>query len=109
NGVNNFRPHKAPVEGMREVEESNAIRTDRNVVAPAYFATLGIPLLAGREFMMADRTGATPVAIVSRALANRLWGGQNAIGRQILMPVDGQTSATVPLEVIGVAAGSRYR
>jgi putative ABC transport system permease protein len=107
--VNIFRPHEAPAEGMREEQAPNAIRTDRNVVAPGYFATLRIPLLAGRDFTTADRQGTTPVAIVSRALANRLWGGQNAIGRQILMPVDGQTPAAMPLEVIGVAADSRYR
>ncbi len=107
--VNVFRLHEAPVQGIREEQAPNAIRTDRNVVAPAYFATLQIPLVAGREFTMADRQGAAPVAIVSRALANRLWTGQNAIGRQILMPVEGQVQATVPLEVIGVAEDSRYR
>jgi predicted permease len=94
---------------IRAEESREVIRTDRNIVAPAYFATLNIPLVAGREFTTADRRGTTAVAIVSRALARRLWGEQNAVGRQVLMPGNGQTAAMTPLEVIGVAADSRYR
>ena len=106
--VNVFRPGEAPSQNATEEGAPNAIRTDRNVVAPAYFATLGIPLIAGRDFRDSDRTESSRVAIVSQSLARRLWGEQNVIGRQLLMPVD-LRRAPLSLEVIGVAADARYR
>ena len=49
---------------------------------PAYFRTMGIPVLLGREFDERDRDGA-PVAIVSQALARRFFPNQNPLGRRI--------------------------
>jgi predicted permease len=106
--VNVFRPGEAPPQNPTEEGAPNSIRTDRNIVAPAYFATLGIPLIAGRDFRDSDRTESSRVAIVNQSLARRLWGEQNSLGRQLLMPVDLRT-APVSLEVIGVAADARYR
>lgn len=48
-----------------------------------YFDTLAIPLLQGRLFTREDRIGTEPTALVSRAAADRLWPGRNAIGRQV--------------------------
>jgi predicted permease len=106
--VNVYRTGEIPAEGFAEEQAANAIRADRNTVAPSYFATLGIPLIAGRDFTAADRAGSALVAIVSQALAKRLWRGGNAIGRQLLMAADART-APMPLEVIGVAADAHYR
>jgi predicted permease len=91
-----------------EVATPGAITTDRNVIAPGYFRTLGISLLAGRDFNLADRTGSQGVAIVSKTLANSLWPAQNPIGKRIVLP---DVSRAIPqlLTVIGVAADSRYR
>jgi putative ABC transport system permease protein len=54
-----------------------------------FFPTLGIPLLAGRTFDDGDRAGGTPVAIISRALAERLWPSGDALGRQFRIDRDG--------------------
>ena len=54
-----------------------------NTVAPGYFSTLRIPLVAGREFTDADREGSQPVAIVSAAAARQYWPGQNAVGQYL--------------------------
>jgi predicted permease len=52
--------------------------------SPGYFATMGIPLLAGRDFTWQDDFQHLPVAIVSDNLARELWGGpQQALGKQI--------------------------
>jgi putative ABC transport system permease protein len=108
--LNIFHPGQMPAEGFTEERAPNAIRTDRNVITPGYFATLGISLIAGRDFRDSDRATSAKVAIVSESLARRLWGGQNAVGRQIVMPVDTRTApAPTPVEIIGVAADSRYR
>ena len=48
-----------------------------------YFATLGIPLLRGRTFTEADRSGAPSVAIISIGLAKQLWPGSNPIGVRV--------------------------
>lgn len=74
---------------------------DYNQVGPAYFATLGIPLLSGREFARVDDQNAPLVAIVNRTMAARYWGGQDPIGRRL--QVKGKWA-----RVIGVAADSKY-
>ena len=55
-------------------------------ITPHYFATLGIPLLAGRSFTDDDIRGRPPVAIVSRSFAETYFPGQSAIGKQFHPP-----------------------
>jgi predicted permease len=74
---------------------------DYNQVGTAYFATLGIPLLSGREFTRADDEKAPLVAIVNRTMKARYWGDQDPIGRRL--QVKGKWA-----RVIGVAADSKY-
>ncbi len=52
-------------------------------VAPGYFATMGIPILRGRDFSFADTVKTQPVAIVSRSYAKKLFGNDNPIGQWI--------------------------
>ncbi len=74
---------------------------DYNQVGPDYLATLGIPLLSGREFTRGDDENAPLVAIVNRTMVNRYWGGQDPIGRRL--QVKGRW-----VRVVGVAADSKY-
>jgi predicted permease len=79
-------------------------------VTPEYFQTLGVTLLAGANFDATQRTGSTPVAIVSTSLARRLWPGQNAIGRRLRVAPDPAERSATPAPwstVIGVAADAR--
>jgi predicted permease len=73
-----------------------------NEVSSAYLATLGIPLLAGREFTLADDETAPPVAIVNDAMAARYWRGKDPIGQRLR--VNGQWTT-----VVGVARLAKYR
>jgi putative ABC transport system permease protein len=69
------------------------------VATPEYFATMGIPVLRGRDFLPADRHDAPAVAIVNQTLARTYWANKDPIGRQIRLlgpPED------VSLTVIGV-------
>src|SRR5439155_584053 len=52
-------------------------------VTPEHLETLGIPLLQGRRFTAADRRGAQPVVLISRATALRYWPDRNPIGRRL--------------------------
>jgi predicted permease len=56
-----------------------------NAVGPAYFRTLGLPILAGREFDATDTPGGQSVAIVNEAAARRFWPGQNALGKRLMI------------------------
>lgn len=55
-----------------------------SAVDAGYFATLRIPLLAGRDFTDVDTAGAQPVAIVAEDTARRLWPGEDPIGKYIV-------------------------
>jgi predicted permease len=71
--------------------------------SPNYFATLGTPFLAGRDFAWADHYGTAQVAIVSETFARREWGSPAAaIGKRL------RRAPTTPwIEVIGVAGDVR--
>ncbi|HYL94124.1 MAG TPA: ABC transporter permease [Alphaproteobacteria bacterium] len=75
-----------------------------NVVRPGYFATLGIPVLEGRDFFPGDRTTSTRVAIINLTMARHFFGQQSALGRRIQIIEGGGP----PLEVVGVVADSKY-
>ena len=77
---------------------------DWNIVEPGYFATLRIPLVAGRDFTDEDSASTQPVVIVGEAAARYFWPGQNAVGKYMLQRVGaGATRTTRPVLVIGVA------
>lgn len=78
------------------------------VVSPGYFKTMGTPLLAGRDFFSSDRQGTLSVAIVNRALAERLWAGRNPLGRRIQIDLRSGAEGSILAEIVGVAAGSKY-
>jgi predicted permease len=72
-------------------------------ITPDYFRTLGIPLLRGRDLTERDDQVASPrVGIIGRSLAERLWPGQDALGRRM-------TFAGVDWEVVGVAGDVAVR
>ena len=78
------------------------------VVTPGYFETIGTPLLAGRDFASSDREGAPPVAIINRALAEKLWAERSPLGQRLQIGLGGAEEEPILAEVIGVAAGSKY-
>ncbi len=52
-------------------------------VSPGFFATFGLPVVAGRDFNPGDKEGAERVVIVSQSLANLLYPGQNPLNRKL--------------------------
>jgi len=71
------------IEGLGATRDASSREAQQRVVLPNYFATLGIPLRAGRFFNDEDRLGATPVAIVSEAMARRDWPDGSPIGKRV--------------------------
>ena len=65
------------------VSTENDPRARWRVVSPAFFAALGVPVLAGRDFNDADREGSEPVAMISKSVAERMFPGQEAVNRHV--------------------------
>jgi len=59
-------------------------RAQLRVVSPGFFAALGVPLIAGRDFNDNDRRGGEPVVIISQSAAQRMFPGQDPINRHIM-------------------------
>jgi len=75
-----------------------------NEVGPGYFETLGIPILAGREFTDADVGGTARVAVVNQAFAKKFRLGRNPVGK--FMSNSGQDSLNI--EIVGLARDAKY-
>ncbi len=84
--------------------DDRAIDASQNIVTPGYFRTLGLPLVAGRNFGAADRAGAPAVAIVNETLAGQVWPGESAVGKQLVLGLSRR-----PIEIIGVVRDAKYR
>ena len=92
------------VEGF-EPESDTATSTHFNAVAPGYFETLGIPLLAGRTFRESDAADAPKVAIVNDPFA-RLFGlERDVVGKRM---VQGGRGADLDIEIVGLVADAGY-
>jgi predicted permease len=74
-----------------------------NQIGPGYFKTLGIPLMAGREFTPADTTGAPRVAIVNEAFAAKFNLGRDAVGRRM-----SQGGSALDIEIVGIVQNAKY-
>lgn len=75
-----------------------------NEVSPGYFRTLGIPLLAGRDFSDADSPGRPQVAIVNEAFAEKFGLGKDAVGKHMAIGSGGP----LEIEIIGLVADAKY-
>jgi predicted permease len=91
------------VKGVREEDP----RAQFRVVSPGFFAALGVPLVAGRDFDDNDRRGGEPVVIISQSVAQRMFPGQDPINRHLMWsdPVmQFIYVSTGPRRIVGVAA-----
>ena len=81
----NGETYPATIEGRPPVKPGDEPQLQVNTTTPGYFATMRIPLLAGRDFTAADRIGTLPVVVVNRAFADATWPNQSALGKRIRM------------------------
>ncbi len=87
---------------------STDVAIERSSVSPGYFRTLGMTLLAGRDFDERDTRAAPKVTIVSAAMAERLWPGGGAVGRTLIIKNAWDAKAqTERYEVVGVVSDVR--
>ncbi|HEX3531214.1 MAG TPA: ABC transporter permease [Thermoanaerobaculia bacterium] len=66
-----------------------------SVVSPGFFAALGRPVLAGRDFLEADRQGSVPTVLVNRSFARRFFPAVDPVGRRLRLAGSGGPWATI--------------
>ena len=77
-----------------------------NEVGPGYFSTVGIPLLAGRDFTRADVIGSGKVAIVNEAFARKFGLGRDAVGKYMSNSVG--DSVKLDIQIVGLVQDAKY-
>jgi putative ABC transport system permease protein len=97
-GEMEFTPPGAP--------ESQKMRADFSAVTPGYFDSLGIPIIAGRDFTGQDQKNSTPVYIVNQALARRVFGNESPIGKRLSQGKD-KNKNTIWAMIVGEVADTR--
>ncbi|MBV8049898.1 MAG: ABC transporter permease [Acidobacteriaceae bacterium] len=99
-GYATFSSTSIAVDGYEPAPDEQ-LQVEYNQVGPGYLATLGIPLLSGREFARSDDENAPLVAIVNRTMVLRYWRGEDPIGRRLKVKSGWA-------RVVGIAADSKY-
>jgi predicted permease len=89
-----------------ETPGHDPVRVDADWVSPRFFETVGVPLLAGRDFTAADNPGAPPVVIINQSLAHELFKKENPLGRSLSFSFG--RSGQRPCEIVGVVADTHY-
>jgi predicted permease len=88
------------MDGAARQNANDDLRAKFRTNSPGYFATLGVPLLAGRDFRDTDKKGSEPVVIISQSVAQKLFPGQDPLNREMRW--------TDPIvKFIGIADGPR--
>jgi putative ABC transport system permease protein len=99
------RGSNVTIEGY-QAQQNEDMNINTNSIGPDYLATMGIPLVGGREFTVADVAGATKVAIINETMARRFFANRNPIGGRFAFGAgDG---IRLDIEVVGVVKDSKH-
>ena len=103
--TNSDMSHSVSVDGY-EAKEGENMNPNFNEVGPGFFATMGIPLVAGRDFNDVDRMGSGRVAVVNESFARYFFGDKDALGRRF---VENRFKGTpdAHTEIVGVVKDTR--
>jgi len=92
------------VEGFKRDPDTDA-NARFNEIGPDYFRTLGVPLLAGREFNAIDALGTPKVAVVNEAFAKKFNLGREAVGKRI---GTGEDQDKMDIQIVGLVQNAKY-
>ena len=91
------------IEDAPPVPDEELPSIDNDLTGPGYFRTMGIALVAGRDFTERDDLAAPQVAIVNETMARRFWPGKSALGKRFRLGTDGPWK-----EIVGIARDVRH-
>jgi predicted permease len=100
-GYNPYSSAPLEIDGYQPPRDEQ-VTADYVQVGEGFFATIGIPIVSGREFTRADDENAPPVAIVNETMAQKYWPGKDAVGQRLKVKDKW-------MQVVGVAKNARYR
>jgi predicted permease len=98
NSLVNIFPDGQPVDDKSKTETAFD-----DIVQPSYFRTAGTPVIQGREFTEADSASAPKVAIINETFAQRIWPGQDPLGKTFRTEKNGP-----PIQVVGLTRTGKY-
>jgi ABC-type antimicrobial peptide transport system permease subunit len=87
------------VEGFTSAREEDR-GSAGSFVGPAYFSTIGIPILTGRAIGPHDGTTSPHVCVINEAFAKHFFSGRNPIGKHVMI-------SSVPTEIVGITTDAR--
>jgi len=90
-------------DGQAITDKTNTDVVFDDMVQPSYFRTAGTPVIRGREFTDVDSAGAPKVAIINVAFAQKIWPGQDPIGKIFRTQKEGP-----PIQVVGLTRTGKY-
>jgi putative ABC transport system permease protein len=94
------------VEGYAHATAQDDPRAQFRIVSPGFFAALGVPPIAGRDFNDIDRGDSEPVTIISQSVARRMFPNQDALNRHLTLTdplIQFAGMKPTPMRVIGIA------
>ncbi|MFY9574238.1 MAG: ABC transporter permease, partial [Blastocatellia bacterium] len=93
------------VEGY-QAQENEEMDAGQNWIGPDYFSTMGIPLVEGREFGLADATNSPKVAIINETMSRRFFANRSPIGSKFAF--GGGDRIRPDIEIVGVVKDSKH-
>ena len=93
----------------RPLPEGQQASAPVRVIGNDYFKTMGVPLRQGRVFNENDRFDSTPVVIVNERFAEKVFPGQNAIGKRIKPGFSADDAPEKMREIVGIAGNVKHR
>jgi len=91
----NFSQQEMKIDSRTYVEGQRGDTIENVAISPGYLATLGVPLVEGRDFAAADAEGTPGVAIVNETMARRFWPGESALGHTLTIASTGRVFRVV--------------
>lgn len=92
------------IEGRPPIAKESEPLTDYRVVTPRYFQSMGIPLLAGRDFSETDTKQSPNVVVINDEFVRRHFGSENPLGHRLKL----QGQARDPLLIVGVVGNVHH-
>jgi predicted permease len=102
-GSDFYRPYW--LQGARPAGNAES-QANVRMATPGYFSTLGLPLVAGREFTAHDTLESPRVIVVNESLARLAWPDQDPVGRELILDYQGGATAR---QIVGIVRDARYK
>ena len=97
--------HNFVIRGRPEVPPGQEPEVSAHEASPRYFSTMQIPLIAGRVFAEQDVLNSTPVAIITRSMAEQYFPGEDPIGAQVAWA---RADKKLWMTIVGVVGDVRH-